>query len=120
MRKRTVVFYRSSSGTCPVNDFLDSLPGQIAQKVVWVLRLVEELDPVPAQYFAKLSGTDEIWECRINMASNAYRILCFFSGASSVILTNGFIKKGRKTPRNEIEKAEANRKDFIKRMVGHE
>jgi phage-related protein len=120
MKKRNIIFYRSASGACPVKDFLDSLPGQIAQKVVWVLRLVEELDPVPAQYFAKLSGTDEIWECRIKMTSNSYRILCFFSGASSVLLTNGFIKKGRKAPKKEIEKAEACRKDFIKRKVGHE
>jgi phage-related protein len=37
-----------------------------------------------------------------------------------VILTNGFIKKGRKTPRSEIEKAEGRRKDFIRRTIGHE
>jgi phage-related protein len=117
MKKRNVIFYRSASGACPVKHFLDSLPGQIAQKIVWVLRLVEDLDSVPVKYFAKLSGTGGIWECRINAASNAYRILCFFSGASSVILTNGFIKKGRKPPRNEIEKAEARRKDFIRRTI---
>jgi len=35
MKKRTVVFYRSASGTCPVEDFLDSLPGQVAQKIIW-------------------------------------------------------------------------------------
>jgi phage-related protein len=115
MKKRTVVFYRSASGTCPVEDFLDSLPGQVAQKIIWVLKLVEELELVPVQYFAKLQGTEEIWECRINLASNAYRILCFFSGAFSVVLTNGFIKKARKTPRSEIEKAEASRKNFIRR-----
>lgn len=117
MKKRIVVFYRSASGTCPVKDFLDSLPGQVAQKIVWVLRLVEEVELVPPQYFTKLAGTEEIWECRISLGSNTYRILCFFSDASSVVLTNGFVKKTRKTPRCEIEKAEASRKDFIKRMT---
>jgi len=36
------------------------------------------------------------------------------------VLTNGFIKKTRKTPRSEIERAEASRKDFIKRKTGNE
>lgn len=120
MRKRNIVFYRTFNGKSPVEDFLDSLPGKTAQKILWVLGLVEELEFVPARYFAKLPGTDEIWECRIHLAANAYRILCFLSDASTVVLTNGFIKKERKTPKGEIEKAESSRKDFIRRMAGHE
>ena len=62
---RIVVFYRTSDGKCPVEDFLESLPGKVAQKIVWVLKLLEDLDVVPSLYFKKLIGTDEIWECRI-------------------------------------------------------
>lgn len=115
MTKRTVAFYRSASGACPVEDFLDSQPGKIAKKIVWVLRLIEDMEFVPTQYFAKLPGTEEIWECRVNLASNAYRVLCFLSGKSSVVLTHGFIKKTRKTPRNEINRAEASRRDYLER-----
>lgn len=50
---REVHFYRTEYGVCPVEEFLDALTGKQAQKVVWVLRLVEQLDPVPAQYFKK-------------------------------------------------------------------
>jgi phage-related protein len=77
--------------------------------------LLEELEVVPIQYFAKLSGTNEIWECRIDLASNAYRILCFLSRKSDVVLTHGFIKKKNKTPRKEIAKAEVYRKDYLAR-----
>lgn len=118
--KRKVVFYRIADGSCPVEDFLNALPGKVVQKIAWVLKLLEDLESVPAMYFAKLPGTDEIWECRISLASNAYRILCFFSGESSVVLTNAFIKKSKKTPRSEIERAEASRKDFIERKIGYE
>jgi hypothetical protein len=39
---RTIVFYRTKDGKCPVRDFLDTLPSKAAQKVIWVLRLLEE------------------------------------------------------------------------------
>ena len=120
MKKRTVVFYRTSNGKCPVEDFLDSLPGKIARKILWVLRLLEELEFVPASHLARLSGTDEIWECKIRFASNSYRILCFVYGNFSIVLTHGFIKKTKKTPRAEIGKAEVSKKDFIKRKAGNE
>ncbi len=53
---RTVVFYRFGNGQSPVEVFLDSLTGRQAQKVLWVLQLVEELDSVPRQYFKKLAS----------------------------------------------------------------
>jgi hypothetical protein len=59
-------------GKCPVDDFLNALPGKVAQKVAWVLRLLEDLERVPATYFKKLIGTEDIWECRIQYGSNIY------------------------------------------------
>jgi phage-related protein len=110
---RTVTFYRTVDGKCPVQEFLDSLPAKAAQKIVWVLRLLEDMDRVPASHFKKLVGTEDIWECRIQFGSNAYRIFCFFLD-NSVVLTHGFVKKSQKTPAREIERAEAYRRDFLK------
>lgn len=112
---RTITFYRNAAGRCPVQDFLDSLPAKAAQKVTWVLSLLEDLDVVSSSYFKKLHGTEEIWECRIKFGSNTYRILCFFAGNSVVVLTHGFVKKSQKTPVSEIERAEAYRRDFLGR-----
>jgi phage-related protein len=116
---KTVTFYRTADGKCPVQEFLDSLPGKVAQKIVWVLTLLEDMDIVPASYFKKLAGTEDIWECRIQFGSNAYRVFCFFLN-NSVVLTHGFVKKSQKTPAREIEKAEAYRRDFLKRRREHE
>jgi phage-related protein len=113
---KTVTFYRTAEGNCPVQEFLDSLPGKVAQKIVWVLTLLEDMDIVPASYFKKLAGTEEIWECRIQFGSNAYRIFCFFLN-NSVVLTHGFVKKSQKTPAREIERAEAYRRDFFRRRI---
>jgi phage-related protein len=115
--RRVVEFYTTVSGNCPIKDFLDSLPSKAAQKATWVLSLLEDLDIVPSSYFKKLVGTEEIWECRIQSGSNTYRIFCFFLGNSVVVLTNGLAKKSQKTPKQEIEKAQAYRKDFLKRRI---
>jgi len=40
---RTVTFYRLPNGQSPIESFLDSLTGKQAQKVLWVLPLIEEL-----------------------------------------------------------------------------
>lgn len=75
---RQVNFYKTRSGRSPVVEFLDSLTGKQAQKVAWVLQLVEELDVVPRQYFKKLINTDGIWEVRIQFGGNTFRLLGFF------------------------------------------
>ena len=64
---REILFYRTATQKCPVEDFLDSLPPKVVQKVTWVLGLLEDLDVIPAQYFSKMSGTDDIWECRVKL-----------------------------------------------------
>ena len=112
---RTILFYKTADGKCPVQDFLDALPAKVAQKVAWVLCLLEDLEMVPATYFKKLIGAEEIWECRIQYGSNIYRIFCFFDSHSVVILTHGFEKKSLKTPKREIEIAETYRRDYLKR-----
>ena len=40
---REIRFYRTPSGNCPVEEFLDSLTGKVAQKVLWVMQIIEEL-----------------------------------------------------------------------------
>jgi len=110
--ERTIRFYGTTAGKCPVEEFLDSLSGKAAQKATWVLQLIEELDTIPEQYLKKL--TSDIWECRIQFGGNTFRVLCFFDGPE-VVLTHGFQKKTRKTPRNEIEKAETYRTDYLQR-----
>ena len=90
---RIVNFYRLSNGETPVEAFLDSLTGKQAQKALWVLQLIEELENVPRQYFKKLVDSEGIWEVRIQFGKDIFRLLGFFDGKTLLILTNGFVKK---------------------------
>lgn len=110
---RTVNFYRTESGHCPIEEFLDSLSGKQTQKIVWVLRLIEELEIVPTQYLKKLVNTADIWEVRVQVGNNIFRLLGFFDGSTLLILTNAFAKKSQKTPRQEIELATRRKNDYL-------
>ena len=115
---RKVIFYRTLTGHCPVEKFLDSLPDKHAKKVAWVLSLVEDFPVVPKQYFKKLINTDGIWEVRINSGRDTFRLLCFFDGKDLVVLDYAFRKKTRKIPHNAIKTAEERKKDYFKRRAG--
>lgn len=112
---REIKFYRSSSGRCPIEDYLDSLSGKQVKKVAWVLQIIEELEVVPTKYLKKLVNTDDIWEVRIQLGNNIFRLLGFFEDEQLVILTNGFTKKEQKTLKNEIELAEQRKKEYLSR-----
>jgi len=117
---KIVRFYQAEDGRNPFKDFLDSLPGKVAQKVLWVLMVAEEMDTLPTTYFKKLVGSDDIWECRVQFGSNDCRILCFHVGGSVLVLTHGFMKKTRKTPAKEIDRAETYKEDYLRRYKRHE
>ncbi|CCI20236.1 Genome sequencing data, contig C287 (modular protein) [Microcystis aeruginosa PCC 9807] len=117
---KEIVFYRTQSGASPVEDFLNSLSGKQAQKVLWVLRLIQELDSVPSQYLKKLVNTDDIWEVRVQVGNNIFRLLGFFVESDLIILTNGFAKKTQKTPSQEINLAQQRKRDYLNRRFDDE
>ena len=112
---REVLFYRTKSGNCPVEEFLDGLNGKQAQKVIWVLHLIEELEVVPSQYLKKLVGTVELWEVRAQHGGDTFRLIGFFEGRQLLVLTSGFAKKAERIPRQEITLAEKRRQDHQSR-----
>jgi phage-related protein len=52
-----------------------------------------------------MTGTNNLYEVRVKVGLDIFRIFCFFDKGKMVILANGFQKRAQKTPKNEIEKA---------------
>ena len=95
--------------------FLESLNPKQGQKVLWVLRAVQELPRVPKQYFKKLAGRDDLWEVRAEFGGDAFRLLGFWDAGRLIILTNGFAKQTQKTPERELALAEQRKRDYLSR-----
>jgi phage-related protein len=91
------------------NDFWNFYYAQkpeVQDKIDWVIGLVRTLRIIPEKFFKYLEGTDGLFEIKIKVGSDIYRIFCFFDKGNLVILLNGFQKKTERTPKNEIEKAQ--------------
>ncbi len=67
--------------------------------------MIEELHRVPETYLKHLENTDGLYEIRIHLGSDIFRIFCFFDQGQLVVLANGFQKKTQKTSKKEIDKA---------------
>ena len=94
--------------------FLEKLDSKTRQKVlynIWKSREVN--DP---ELFKKLNGN--IWEFRTKYLTKHTRLLAFWDKTGKtetlVVATHGFIKKTKKTPKAEIEKAEIIREQYFK------
>ena len=112
---KKIIFYKLPSGKSPIEDFLDSLSVKEAQKVVWVLSLIEEMDSVSTKFYKKLSNCEDIVEVRAQIGNNSFRLLGFEHKDSFVILTNGFKKKDQKVPKSEIALAEQRKNEYLAR-----
>jgi len=115
---REIIFYRTATGKCPVEEYLDSLSKKQVEKVFFVFDLLESVDIVPRKFFKKLESTDDIWEVRVRYGNNTFRLLGFFDGAEWVVLNHAFTKKTQKTPKKEILTAERRKKDYLSQR-GH-
>ena len=87
-------------------DFYYAQRSEVQDKIDWVIGLVRSLRMVPEKFFKHLEGTEGLFEIRIKVGRDIFRIFCFFDEGNLIILINGFQKKTDKTPKNEIEKAE--------------
>lgn len=70
-----------------------------------MLKIVRTVKAVPAKFLEHLTGTDGLYEIRIEFEGNIFRIFCCFDKGNLVVLFNGFQKKTQKTPKKEIEMA---------------
>ncbi|MEO5366814.1 MAG: type II toxin-antitoxin system RelE/ParE family toxin [Magnetococcus sp. WYHC-3] len=98
---------------------MDDLPDKTVQKIAWVLRVVRDLDIAPANYFKKLSNTNDIWEVRVDVGRNTFRFLGFHEDRELIVLTNSFQKKSQQTPSAEIRLAEERKADYLRRRQAH-
>lgn len=86
-------------------SFLMKQPKKVQNKIYKIIEAIETLERVPSNYLKSIVGSKGLYEARIKLGSNIWRVFCFFDDGKLVILLNGFTKKSEKTPIKEIDKA---------------
>ncbi len=112
-----LIFYRTESGNEPVREFIIELRKRNdkdarinANKINDYLEILQILGKSAGKPYVK-PIEDEIWELR------PIRNRVLFAGWSEncFVLLHCFIKKTRKTPKREIDKAKREFADFLRR-----
>lgn len=99
-------------------DFYVSLDSSVQEKIEYVLKVIKTVDLIPQKFLKHIERSDGLYEIRIKVGSNIYRMFCCFDSGRIVVLLNGFQKKSQKTPKKEIAKALKIKEDYFKNKKG--
>jgi phage-related protein len=108
-RYRTIIFYKNY-----FEDFFVKQKSKVKEKIIWTFELIEELPQVPELYLKHFENADDLYEIRVQFGNEIFRIFCFFDQGTLVVILNGFQKKSKKTPKQEIDKARKIKKEYEK------
>lgn len=97
---RQIIFYQHY-----FIDFYLEQTEKVQEKIEYIFKIIRTVQNVPKKFLDHMTGTDGLYEIRIEFESNIYRIFCCFDKGILVVLFNGFQKKMQKTPKKEIELA---------------
>lgn len=94
-------------------EFYDAQILPVKRKINYVLNLVRIEAQIPGRFFRSIETVAGLFEIRIEIESNIFRIFCCFDEGKLVVLFNGFQKKTQKTPSKEIKKATSIMKEYF-------
>ena len=98
-RFRTIITYKNY-----FENFFVKQRQKVKDKIIWTLDLIEEIDRVPETYLKYMEDTDGLFEIRVQLASDIFRIFCFFGEGQLIVLANGFKRKHKKHLKRTLRK----------------
>jgi phage-related protein len=94
-------------------DFFSTLNPDVKNKFNWTLQLISMVERIPSKFFKHMEGSNGLYEIRVEIGSDIFRVFSFFDKDKLIILVNGFQKKSQKTPKNELQLAEKLKKEYF-------
>lgn len=110
------VFYSNKSGGEPVREWLKLLSKADKKIIGEDIKTVQYGWPLGMPLVDSLGKG--LWEVRVNLPGNRIARILFFMHDSVMVLVNGFIKKSRKTPKQELDVAMRRKKQYEQRGEG--
>lgn len=112
-----IIFYEKETGKSEIFDFLETLRKKALKskdariqykQIALYIELLQENGTLLPENITK-HIVENIWELR----PGNNRIFYFYHEENSFVLLHSFRKRTKKTPRREIEKAKAERDDYL-------
>lgn len=93
---------------------------KVQEKIEYVFKLIRTVEKVPEKFLKHLTGTDGLYEIRVEAGNNIFRIFCCFDEGNLVVLFNAFQKKTQKTPAQELVLAKKLKNEYFKLKINNE
>ena len=77
MKVREVITYKGY-----FDEFFKKQPQKVRYKIIKILDIIEQIDRIPLTYLKYIEGTNGLFEVRVQLGNNIFRIFCFFDGKS--------------------------------------
>jgi phage-related protein len=87
---------------------------KVQEKIEYVFKLIRTVDKIPEKFLKHITGTDGLYEIRVETGYNIFRIFCCFDKGNLIILFNAFQKKSQKTPTQELVLAKKLKSEYFK------
>lgn len=94
-------------------DFFQSLNAEAKLKFNWTLKLIATIERVPSKFIKHIQNSKSLYEIRVEVGTDIYRVFCFFDNERMIIIINGFRKKSQRTSIREIERAEKIKNEYF-------
>ncbi|WP_307532020.1 type II toxin-antitoxin system RelE/ParE family toxin [Pedobacter sp. W3I1] len=59
-------------------DFYEQLKPNVKKKFNWTLQLIATLEKIPEKYFKHITGSTGLFEIRVEVGSDIFRVFSFF------------------------------------------
>jgi len=94
---RELVFYRHY-----FHEFFDRQSEKVKGKIDYVLFLMTHAERVPEKFLMHLEGQKGLYEIRVEVGSNIYRIFCCFDKGKIVCCSTDSRKRPRKHQKQKL------------------
>lgn len=88
MKVREVITYKNY-----FEDFFKEQNRKVQDKIIKVPDILEQVDRVPSTYLKYIEGANGLFEIRVQLGNNIFRIFCCFDGDRIVVLFSGFRRR---------------------------
>ena len=114
MEEFEIIIYKKENGESPASQFMEGLQEKMQAKIAMGIYLLRKNGNLLREPYTK-HLEDGIFELRAKQGSDISRVLYFFVIGKRIVLTNGFIKKTQKTPKEPLLLAKKYRNDYLNR-----
>lgn len=111
-----IIYYKDDNDESPLIDFLRSLPVKDRAKVLREIDLLSQFGiKLTMPHVKKMKTKNDLWELRVKISTNNYRVFYFHHTQDRFVLLHGFLKKSQKTPKRHINIALDRKQRYLER-----